>query len=86
MSISHEKATEIVNRCISEIKNERIRQGYSQRKLSSLAGVDHTTLHLIESGKRNPTLATLILLYDVLREDNPSFDALKHTRVLDEIL
>lgn len=39
--------------------------------------MDHTTLHLIESGKRNPTLATLILLYGY------SHEYLEHAEVLD---
>ena len=64
--MNHEEARELVNNCMRHVRLERIRQGMSQRTLAGLAGIDHSTVHLLETGKRNPTLSVVLLLYDAL--------------------
>lgn len=38
----------------TRLERERLRQGYSQRKLGKLAGVSYQTIHNWESGKSVP--------------------------------
>ncbi len=80
MSSRFEDAVAEVAKYVKILHDERIRQGYSQRKLASLAGIDHAALNLIESGKRNPTLATLLLLQEALRENDPGFCFFEQTQ------
>jgi len=42
------------------IQEERKAKKISQEKLSKLTGLDRTFISLIENGKRNPTLATIL--------------------------
>jgi transcriptional regulator with XRE-family HTH domain len=53
------------------IQEERKAKKISQEKLSNLTGLDRTFISLIENGKRNPTLAT-ILKISLALEVSPS--------------
>ena len=48
------------------LKNRRIQLGINQTDLSELSGVALRTIKLVESGKNNPTLDTVIKIADVL--------------------
>jgi len=61
-------AEEIFGRIIRE---ERKAKKISQEKLSKLTGLDRTFISLIENGKRNPTLATILKISAAL-EISPS--------------
>jgi DNA-binding XRE family transcriptional regulator len=49
-----------------KIKNRREALSLKQEDLSEMAGITIKTLHLIESGKGNPSLETLNKIIDVL--------------------
>jgi transcriptional regulator with XRE-family HTH domain len=53
------------------IQEERKAKKISQEKLSKLTGLDRTFISLIENGKRNPTLATILKISAAL-EISPS--------------
>lgn len=42
------------------IKENRTKRSISQEKLSEITGLDRTFISLIETGKRSPTLTTII--------------------------
>lgn len=47
----------------------RKRHGYSQETLARMAGVNRTTVYLLENGKREPRLAMIVKLADALGLD-----------------
>lgn len=47
----------------------RKRHGYSQETLARMAGVNRTTVYLLENGKREPRLAMIVKLADALGID-----------------
>ena len=63
MSPSPEKKVEL---CIDLIRKKRIELGLSQRALAEKTGVDHSTINLIESKKRNPSLLIVLMICEVL--------------------
>ncbi|MDT8357460.1 MAG: helix-turn-helix transcriptional regulator [Methanomicrobiaceae archaeon] len=58
------KEEEIFGKIIQE---ERIAKKISQEKLSKLTGLDRTFISLIENGKRNPTLSTILKISSALK-------------------
>lgn len=48
------------------IQAERKAKKISQEKLSKLTGLDRTFISLIENGKRNPTLSTILKISSAL--------------------
>lgn len=48
------------------LREARQRAGISQEKLAHQCGLDRTTLSLLERGKQQPTLGTILLLADHL--------------------
>jgi transcriptional regulator with XRE-family HTH domain len=69
ISVTHDEAREKTAFFINQLKQERLKQGLSQRNLAEAAGLNPSTVHLIEKGKRNPTLAVLLMLFDALGID-----------------
>ncbi len=53
------------------IQEERKAKKISQEKLSKITGLDRTFISLIENGKRNPTLSTILKISTAL-EISPS--------------
>jgi len=51
------KDEEIFGKIIKELRTSR---SISQEKLSEITGLDRTFISLIETGKRNPTLTTIV--------------------------
>jgi transcriptional regulator with XRE-family HTH domain len=50
----------------SEVRRLREEQGWTQNQLSVFAGVSQPTVNQIETGKRNPSTATVVKLADAL--------------------
>lgn len=50
----------------TNLKKERVEQKITQEKLAELCNLHRTYIGLLESGKRNPSLKTIILLSTVL--------------------
>lgn len=49
------------------LREARMREGMSQEALAHEAGLDRTYISMLERGKRQPTIATLFSLAQVLR-------------------
>jgi transcriptional regulator with XRE-family HTH domain len=54
------------------IRDLRQHRGLSQRTLATIARVHRTEIHMLEHGKREPRLLTIVVLADALNVD-PSF-------------
>lgn len=54
---------------MKEIRSERLRQRFSQRKLAEAAGLAEQWVYELETGKHSPTLRTLRRITDVLGMD-----------------
>jgi DNA-binding XRE family transcriptional regulator len=54
---------------MAELQAERERQGLSQKKLGAISGIHRTTIGLIESGQRSPSLVLCLRLADALGLD-----------------
>jgi transcriptional regulator with XRE-family HTH domain len=50
----------------------RHQRGFSQRSLGEIAGLHRTGIYLLENGKREPRLQTIVVVADALSID-PSF-------------
>jgi len=42
--------------------------GYTQKVISNISGISHSTVHTVCAGKNTPKLDTMAVLYDVFRE------------------
>lgn len=51
------------------LKKVREQKGISLRELESISDIDHSQIHRIEKGLRNPTLTTMIALAKALEVD-----------------
>ena len=47
---------------ILRIREERIKRGWTQKHVGKLVGVQHTTIHAIETSRRKPSHDVLIKL------------------------
>ena len=57
------KEEQVFGKIIKEIRTNR---SISQEKLSKITGLDRTFISLIETGKRNPTLTTIVKIANAL--------------------
>ena len=48
------------------LRQARLKTGLSQERLAHATGLDRTTLSLLERGKQQPTLSTILLLAEHL--------------------
>jgi len=67
--VKKDREQELVTEVCIALRDERIRQGISQQKLSELAGISRTGLRHIESLETNPTLYSLLKLARALQFD-----------------
>jgi transcriptional regulator with XRE-family HTH domain len=51
---------------IEQLKSERIAKNISHEKLAEKCGLDRSTISLIESGKRTPTILTYLKICKAL--------------------
>ena len=66
-------AEQTTKKLIALLLAERKKQGLSHQKLADLAGIHRSTISLIETGKRIPTILVCLKIADAL---NVSLDAL----------
>lgn len=60
------QANKIVENTIARLKEIRLEQGLSHEKLAEKTKLHRSTISLIESNKRQPTLLTCIKIADAL--------------------
>lgn len=60
------EARNFMNKVITVLRNERLKQDMSQYELAKRSGVDKTTISNIESFEQNPTGITLYLIAKAL--------------------
>jgi putative transcriptional regulator len=64
------KEADIILSCVVEkLQEERERQDISLKKLGAMSGIHRTTIGLIESGQRSPSLVICLRLADALGLD-----------------
>ena len=51
------------------IRQERMRRKWTQEFVAEQAGVGHTTIHSIETGRRRPSFDVLVKLEDLFAMD-----------------
>lgn len=64
--MQRKQAKDVLYIVISQLSEERQKQGLSHEKLASMAGLHRSTISLIESRKREPTLLNLLRIADAL--------------------
>ena len=64
--MKEKQAEKSVNDIIAKLKAARLEQGLSHEKLAEKAGLNRSTISLIESRKRQPTLLSCIKIADAL--------------------
>ena len=65
MSTTHSDGLEAALLAIAEkVRRLRTKRGWDQRQLAKFVGTSHSRISNLESGKANPTLATLIRIAD----------------------
>lgn len=69
MAGTSKHAQNIADTLVSELAKERLKQGYSQRKLAQMAGISQAGLLFIEKGERRPTLEILLQIAEALDVD-----------------
>jgi len=70
MSKRHPQNDEISMELGRRIRNARRRIGLSQQRVADLAGLERTTIGLIERGKRNMQTSTLLLICGAMEIDH----------------
>ncbi len=64
------KEADLILSCVMEmLQAERERQGLSLKKLGAMSGIHRTTIGLMESGQRSPSLVLCLRLADALGLD-----------------
>ncbi len=66
MGVTPKRAERIAWRVVSQLRRERQRQKISNYALAQMTGLHQSTLSLIESGQRTPTIYTLALIAGAL--------------------
>ena len=51
------------------LRDMRLHRGFTQRTLAQIARLNRTTVYLLESGKREPRLETIVVLADAMSID-----------------
>lgn len=67
------RAEAITHNLISLLANERKKQGLSHQKLAEAAGLHRSTISLIETGKRTPTILVCLKLAMALNVNLETF-------------
>ena len=67
--LSTQKAEATVAAVVSQLRDARVAQGLSFKKLEELSGITHQGIHFIESGERMPSLLTLLRIAEPLGVD-----------------
>jgi transcriptional regulator with XRE-family HTH domain len=65
----HFKGENLPSQIIKVLRDERFRQGLSMNVLAQRAGLSQSSVSLLESERRKPTLETLLRLCDALSVD-----------------
>jgi putative transcriptional regulator len=78
LGMDYKEADRILSCVMEKLQDERERQGISLKKLSATSGIHRTTIGLIESGQRSPSLVVCLRLADALGVDLA--DVLKSVR------
>jgi DNA-binding XRE family transcriptional regulator len=64
--MTNAEAEKIVNAIIARLKEARVTQSISHEKLAEMTKLHRSTISLIESRKRQPTLLTCVKIADAL--------------------
>jgi DNA-binding XRE family transcriptional regulator len=67
--MNYKEADRILSCVMESLQEERERQGLSLKKLGAISGVNRTTIGLIETGKRSPSLIICLRVADALGLD-----------------
>jgi putative transcriptional regulator len=67
--MDYKEADRILLCVMATLEEERERQGLSLKKLGAISGVHRTTIGLVESGQRSPSLVLCLRLADALGLD-----------------
>jgi transcriptional regulator with XRE-family HTH domain len=67
--MDYKQADQILACVMARLQDERESQGLSLRKLGAMTGLHRTSIGLIESGKRSPSLVICLRLADALGLD-----------------
>lgn len=73
VSMRNYHAEQVTKNLIELLAAERKKRGFSHQKLAELAGIHRSTISLIETGKRTPTILVCLKIADAL---GVSLDAL----------
>lgn len=80
MKSSH--ALQVHRKALKLLMEERKRQGISHEKLAAKAGINRSTISLLENGRRNPTLLLCLKLAEAL--EVTLSDILKSSEYIDK--
>lgn len=69
LGMDYKEADRILFCVVAILQEEREKQGLSLKKLGKISGVHRTTIGLIESGQRSPSLVLCLRLADALGLD-----------------
>jgi transcriptional regulator with XRE-family HTH domain len=67
--MDYKEADRILSRVMATLRKERESQDISLKKLGAMSGLHRTTIGLMESGQRSPTLVSCLRLADALGLD-----------------
>jgi putative transcriptional regulator len=69
LGMDYKEADRILYCVMQMLQAERERQGFSLKKLGAVSGIRRTTIGLMESGQRSPSLVLCLRLADALGLD-----------------